>query len=85
MSTTDAHAAVGQSPTSKAPADLDVLIEEQSQLFLDRQPKSRALIERSQGVLAGGATSNWQIAEPQAVWMSHGARSAGLRCRRHRL
>jgi glutamate-1-semialdehyde 2,1-aminomutase len=23
-------------------------------------------------VLAGGATSNWQIVEPQAVWMSHG-------------
>ncbi len=23
-------------------------------------------------MLAGGATSNWQIAEPQAVWMSHG-------------
>jgi glutamate-1-semialdehyde 2,1-aminomutase len=23
-------------------------------------------------VLAGGATSNWQIADPQAVWISHG-------------
>jgi glutamate-1-semialdehyde 2,1-aminomutase len=26
-------------------------------------------------VLPGGATSNWQIAEPQAVWMSHGSGS----------
>ncbi|MGH3420541.1 MAG: aspartate aminotransferase family protein, partial [Streptosporangiaceae bacterium] len=26
-------------------------------------------------VLAGGATSNWQIAEPQAVWLSHGSGS----------
>ena len=25
--------------------------------------------------LAGGATSNWQVAEPHAVWMSHGAGS----------
>ncbi len=52
---------------------LDTLIAEQSEVFLARQPRSRRLIERSQGVLAGGATSNWQIAEPQAVWMSHGA------------
>jgi glutamate-1-semialdehyde 2,1-aminomutase len=55
--------------------DLDALIAEQSAVFLARQPRSRALIERSGVVLAGGATSNWQIAEPQAVWMSHGAGS----------
>ena len=52
--------------------DLDALIEEQSEIFLRRQPNSRALIERSRRVLAGGATSNWQIANPQAVWISHG-------------
>ena len=52
--------------------DLDALIEEQSEIFLQRQPRSRALIERSRRVLAGGATSNWQIADPQAVWISHG-------------
>ncbi|MGL5810288.1 MAG: aspartate aminotransferase family protein [Nocardioides sp.] len=51
---------------------LDSLIETESRKFLDRQPRSRALIERAKGVLAGGATSNWQIAEPQAVWLSHG-------------
>lgn len=70
MTTIDAH----PRPDSYR-VDLDALIDEQSQIFLDRQPQSRALIERSQGVLAGGATSNWQIAEPQAVWMSHGAGS----------
>ena len=30
------------------------------------------MIERARTVLAGGATSNWQIADPQAVWMTHG-------------
>ncbi|MFN8196001.1 MAG: aspartate aminotransferase family protein [Nocardioidaceae bacterium] len=55
--------------------DLDALIEEQSEIFLRRQPRSRALIERSRRVLAGGATSNWQIANPQAVWISHGVGS----------
>ncbi len=58
------------------PADLiDTLIETESQRFLERQPHSRELIARSRAHLAGGATSNWQIAEPQAVWMSHGAGS----------
>ncbi len=52
--------------------DLDAFIEEQSEIFLHRQPRSGALIERSARVLAGGATSNWQIADPQAVWISHG-------------
>jgi glutamate-1-semialdehyde 2,1-aminomutase len=55
--------------------DLDAFIAEQSRIFLNRQPRSRALIERAQRSLAGGATSNWQIAEPQAVWISHGAGS----------
>ncbi len=54
-------------------ADLSALIAAESQRFLERQPRSRALIERSRAVLAGGATSNWQIAAPQAVWISHGA------------
>ncbi len=55
--------------------DLDALIDEQSEIFLKRQPASAAMIERSGRVLAGGATSNWQIADPQAVWISHGAGS----------
>jgi glutamate-1-semialdehyde 2,1-aminomutase len=56
-----------------AGTDLDELIEEESSVFLRRQPRSRAFIDRASGVLAGGCTSNWQIALPQAVWMSHGA------------
>ena len=64
-------------PSEGIPADqpaigLDELIEEQSELFLERQPVSRSYIERARDRLAGGATSSWQIAEPQAVWLSHG-------------
>jgi glutamate-1-semialdehyde 2,1-aminomutase len=52
---------------------LEHLISAEEKVFLDRQPRSRELIERARTHLAGGATSNWQIAQPQAVWMSHGA------------
>ncbi len=44
-------------------------------MFLARQPRSTEMISRAREHLAGGATSNWQIAQPQAVWMSHGAGS----------
>lgn len=54
---------------------VDELIATESRAFLARQPNSRDLIERARRSLAGGATSNWQIAAPQAVWMSHGAGS----------
>jgi glutamate-1-semialdehyde 2,1-aminomutase len=54
---------------------IDRLIREESERFLARQPASGRLIERSRRHLAGGATSNWQIADPQAVWMSHGSGS----------
>ena len=54
-----------------APGAVAALIEQQAEIFLERQPRSRELIDRAQ-CLAGGATSNWQIAHPQAVWMSHG-------------
>jgi glutamate-1-semialdehyde 2,1-aminomutase len=50
---------------------LDSVIEQESEAFLARQPSSRDLTRRARH-LAGGATSNWQIAEPQAVWISHG-------------
>lgn len=56
-------------------AALDDLIEQESDVFMRRQPRSRELIGRASQVLAGGCTSNWQIAEPQAVWMSHGSGS----------
>ena len=51
---------------------LDALIESQEQEFFARQKSSRAMFERATSVLAGGATSSWQIARPQMIWMSHG-------------
>ena len=54
---------------------LDALIETEAAAFMARQPRSRELIERARHHLAGGATSNWQIASPHAVWLSHGAGS----------
>jgi glutamate-1-semialdehyde 2,1-aminomutase len=54
---------------------VDDLIEREEAIFLKRQPRSTELIEKARHHLAGGATSNWQIALPQAVWMSHGAGS----------
>ena len=51
---------------------VDALIAEEERVFLRRQPRSTEMIRIARDHLAGGATSNWQIAEPQAVWMSHG-------------
>ena len=51
---------------------VDALIDDESEAFVRRQPRSTAMIAAAARSLAGGATSNWQIAEPQAVWMSHG-------------
>jgi glutamate-1-semialdehyde 2,1-aminomutase len=59
-------------PVGAPDNSLDDLIVEQSAVFLQRQPLSRSYIERARASLAGGATSSWQIAEPQAVWLSHG-------------
>ena len=67
MSTTEVDLVAG--------AALDSLIAEETETFLARQPRGRELIERASRSLAGGATSNWQIAEPQAVWLSHGVGS----------
>jgi glutamate-1-semialdehyde 2,1-aminomutase len=50
---------------------LDALIEAETQAFVEREPLSREFSARARH-LAGGCTSNWQIAEPQAIWMSHG-------------
>jgi glutamate-1-semialdehyde 2,1-aminomutase len=54
---------------------LDRLIDQQERIFVERQPRSRALVERAQKVLAGGATSSWQIARPQMIWVSQGSGS----------
>ncbi len=51
---------------------IDALIETESEVFVRRQPRSTELTVEAGRSLAGGATSNWQIALPQAVWMSHG-------------
>ncbi|HTU72578.1 MAG TPA: aspartate aminotransferase family protein [Trebonia sp.] len=56
-------------------AVIERLIAEQEAIFIRRQPKSAELAARARGVLAGGVTSNWQITDPQPVWLSHGAGS----------
>jgi glutamate-1-semialdehyde 2,1-aminomutase len=60
---------------TQANTKLAGLIAEQEAIFVKRQPKSAALADRAAGVLAGGVTSNWQITQPQPVWLSHGAGS----------
>jgi glutamate-1-semialdehyde 2,1-aminomutase len=51
---------------------LDEIIVEGERRFKERQPRSGALIGEAREVLAGGATSSWQIARPQMIWVSHG-------------
>src|SRR3954452_13758967 len=65
----------GTTTISTTTPGLDAIIAEQEDLFLRRQPNSAAIGARARTVLAGGATSNWQIAQPQAVWLTHGAGS----------
>ena len=50
---------------------IDALIEQETGTFLGRQRRSRELAATARS-LAGGATSSWQLAEPHAVWISHG-------------
>jgi glutamate-1-semialdehyde 2,1-aminomutase len=57
---------------TKANSRLADIIADQESIFIKRQPKSAALADRARAVLAGGVTSNWQITEPQPVWLSHG-------------
>jgi glutamate-1-semialdehyde 2,1-aminomutase len=57
---------------TRANSKLADIITEQEAIFIKRQPKSAALADRAKGVLAGGVTSNWQITQPQPVWLSHG-------------
>jgi glutamate-1-semialdehyde 2,1-aminomutase len=52
-----------------------MIIDEESRAFVARQPSSGRHAQRARRVLAGGATSNWQIADPQPVWVSHGVGS----------
>src|ERR687883_292443 len=50
---------------------IDALIEHETDSFLARQRRSEEMSRRAR-TLAGGATSGWQVAEPHAVWLSHG-------------
>src|SRR3954467_8121072 len=63
---------VSSSAVQSQETNVSQLIADEEQVFLRRQPRSTELIAQARRHLAGGATSNWQIAEPQAVWMSHG-------------
>ena len=54
---------------------IDSLIDEEERRFLARMPQSIARSEEASEVLAGGATSNWMISRPAAVWVSHGSGS----------
>jgi len=56
-------------------ARLDDLIAEQERALVARQPRSAELLTRARGSLAGGVTSNWQISQPQPIWLSHGSGS----------
>jgi glutamate-1-semialdehyde 2,1-aminomutase len=51
---------------------LDEMIVEGERRFKERQPRSVELLGEAREVLAGGATSSWQIARPQMIWVSHG-------------
>ncbi|MGH2675919.1 MAG: aspartate aminotransferase family protein, partial [Actinomycetota bacterium] len=37
--------------------------------------RSAELLARARASLAGGVTSNWQISQPQPIWLSHGSGS----------
>ncbi|MGC4110932.1 MAG: aminotransferase class III-fold pyridoxal phosphate-dependent enzyme [Nocardioides sp.] len=50
---------------------LDDIISDETATFLGRQQRSKEMSGRATA-LAGGATSSWQVAEPHAVWLSHG-------------
>jgi len=50
---------------------LDSRVEHETRTFLGRQRRSEEMSRRATA-LAGGATSSWQVAEPHAVWLSHG-------------
>lgn len=66
---------MAQTADQTTQARLEELITDQERLFLERQPTSARMVARAKRSLAGGVTSNWQIARPQTVWISHGAGS----------
>jgi len=57
---------------TEADTRLTAIITEQEEIFTRRQPRSAEYAAAATSVLAGGVTSNWQITQPQPVWLSHG-------------
>ncbi len=57
---------------TEADTRLAAIITEQEEIFTRRQPRSAEYAAAATSVLAGGVTSNWQITQPQPVWLSHG-------------
>src|SRR5689334_7556440 len=53
-------------------ARLQQLIEREESDFAERHPRSRALLRRAQGSLAGGVASSWQTTDPHPIYISHG-------------
>jgi glutamate-1-semialdehyde 2,1-aminomutase len=51
---------------------LDRIIEDEQERFYSRMRRSAEQAEKATAVLAGGATSSWQIADPHPIWISHG-------------
>lgn len=60
---------------TRATRTIDDLIADEETRFLARQGASAAMSATARRSLAGGATSNWQIARPATVWISHGVGS----------
>src|SRR5271156_6432923 len=62
-----------KTPLTRSDSRLADIIADKEPIFANRQRNPAALAARARNVLAGGVTSNWQITEPQPVWLSHGA------------
>src|SRR5258708_34312388 len=62
----------GAKVLTEADTRLAAIITEQEEIFTRRQPRSAEYAAAASSVLAGGVTSNWQITQPQPVWLSHG-------------
>src|SRR3989454_7768569 len=54
---------------------LDAIIAAEERALLQRQPNSAAMARKASSSLTGGVTSNWEIAGPQPIWLSHGSGS----------
>jgi glutamate-1-semialdehyde 2,1-aminomutase len=62
----------GEVQPSSWHAALDRLVAKQEEALLARMPRSRELLEKAKGSLAGGVSSNWQAAKPLPIWIDRG-------------